>query len=1009
VSNPLLIDKIPFTLRPARLLGAIVCLLGALPPAAAAYSQRVLCGSASAYTDTHGYSWAADQAYSAATGWGYTQAGLGTAEYTDVPIEDTYDRPLFQYERWGSPLVYRFDVPGPGTYFVKVLLAENYFGVRELDNIGNAHGIGLRVFNLDVNGQTLTNYDVLNVAGGRAARGLIEPFRVTIPEGGPNTIFLSLTPVVENPKISAIEISSEPTLTDTLGAYGPSSPGTDETFRLDCGGTKSEDADGTLWMADEGYALRERWGYLQGQARIRTPYTWADAAEYRQATWREGGTNFAYRFRLPNGTYRVTLLFAENEYQTEGQRVFDVRVNSRLLAADLDIYAQAGYRLPYSLQDTVTVTQETLDITFPRITAGLAAINAIEIQALQIADEDFLDFVERRALEYFTSAGPAYQTVNPANGLLAERANNFTPQQPLGFTSIAAVGFGLAALSAGVQRGWLPAAETQASIQTTVDFFNSAPAYQDESQNTLTHKNGFYFHFLDTGTGKRLHTGVELSSVDTTLLFAGLITAAGTFPGAPLSTTAWNLVQRADWQWFVNGHADGCSSIGWFPESGFYDVYWNAYNESPLVDFIGLLSSNRPLTPEAWYGMQRSWYDSGGVSYVIEQPSEPTPLFTHFFPQCYMDLRNQQDDKMRYDQNSTLAIQSDRQFCLDHAGDFPAYAQDCWGLSSGDSPPQREWDAEQGKYKLRTYFAYRTRAGFHDGTINPAMVGAAVAFNPTIAIPALRSLYFKYKHFLWGRFGFSDSFTLSAPQTLDPDTLSGKGWVSSDVLGIDLGPMILCLENYRTGRIWQTFGSRTEVSVALRRLGLGNLMMDNFENDASLNDQANARDAQWWSNDASVFTLSVANAIAGNNSSCLKATYPRQDVKPGDFIGIGNLSLGANMSYYAGQTLLTFHALGRETLQISFQDKTYRASALSAPIIIDSPDRWVKITLDLSTVNWQSCDNRQIQDIMLHVAEGQTGPGALYLDNITLGPGSAPPPPPPSQAATVNIRAIVAP
>ncbi len=964
-----------------------------------AYSQRTICGHFEPYTDMHGCAWEADQAYTPG-GWGYIGGDDWTAFPSDI-IENSYDGMLFKSERRNQS--YQFDGLAPGQYFIKLLFAENYFGLS-----GNGGGINSRVFNITINGQeVLADFDILKETGGRARRAVVKRFAVEVLGSGSyaNIIRIDTNALVNQAKFSAIEISDTPTLTDTLDNYYKASAGEEETFRINCGGTKSLE-DGTFWMADEPWELCRRWGYINGLPRVNPPYTWTQPEDYRLATWREGGVDFKYVCSLPNGIYEVKLIFVENEFNAAGERVFDVSLNGSLLAGGLDVYGEAGAGVPYELNSPVTVENERIEITFPSILSGQAMISAIEIRGVSVSDNDFLDFVQRRALDFFIFREGTFTTVNPANGLVVERTNNFISRGP-GFASLGSVGFGLAALASAAGRGWIPRNDAEQRILTTVDYFKDAQPFVDNFQNELTHKNGFFFRWLEITSGQRLND-IELSSVDTGLLLAGMLTAAGDFPGTAIETSVQSVRDRANWEWFVNANPEGFVSIGWKPDEGFDTTTWSAYNDGIIADIIGLSSSTYPLLPKAWFNMRRFWQEYSGTRYIDEQLEVPTPLFAHIYLQCFLDLREQYDDKADYFINTSLAAQVNKQFCQDHAGTFLSYSEGGWGLTSGDSP--------QNGF---SYVAYRTKQGYHDGTVNPSIVGAAIPFAPEIAVPALRRMYFRYKHFLWGRFGFADSYNLNAPTTLDKDMPSGQGWVSPDVIGIDLGSMTLSIENYRTGFVWTKFTQTSSVQSVLAEIGMGNPLIDNLDNDGSLNDAPQERDVQWWTNDYGVFTFTaVAAGIGGNATPCLKVDYDKKAGDEYDFIGLGDLLLKqgnpnyANMSYYlydaARSSLphgkLSMQVYGTVALQIKFKDKDGNESASSGIYFCDHPQAWGSATWDYTNLNWNQCDPRQIQDILIYVQPGDLGSGTFYIDNVKLG---NPAPLPSSESASVNITVTV--
>ncbi len=937
------------------------------------FSRRVLCGGSVPYTDSHGYTWEADQAYPPPGGWGYTTSASNFSSFAGYHMENTNDWPLYQNEIWGSlpnKPAYQFDLPGPGKYYVKILLAEMHFGVAIKQGIGN--GIGQRVFDLYINGvKKLDHYDNLADTNGRAARAVVKSFEIEVSDSGDyaNTIIITTQVQVENPKINAIEISDVPTLTDAMEAYSKCSPSDEEVFRLNCAGIKSIDPDNTLWMADEAYALCQRWGYVSGIPRVNTYTAWADPEGYRHATWRAGGTDFKYVFTLPNGQYNVKLIFVENEFNASGLRVFDVSLNGTSVAVEMDVYALVGSETPFELNAPVIVSDEQLQIAFPAIQFGEAMISAIEIKVSSVDDNAFLDFVERRGLDYFINTSAPFCTVNNANGMVVDRMNNYASKS-WGAASMAAVGFGLAAICAGKERNWISFTAAEQQITAALNFLYNAAPYIDGSETGITHKNGFFYHFVRMDNGRRFNNYSELSSIDSALLFAGALTASRTF-GGQIETLATAILERANWTWFTNGDENSFVAMAWKPETSQFDWQWNGYNEGVLVDLLGMASAAYPLSPKCWFNMNRVWMDQGGIKYVTE--GDFLALFTHIYAQCFVDLRSAYDDKNNYFLNTQLAIQADREFCQANAGQFRTYAEEGWGLTAGDSPVDGF-----------SYQAYRNKDNEHDGTVNPSIVGASIPFAPEIAVPALRRMYFQYKHFLWGRFGFADSYNLDAPMTLDRNAPSGQGWVSSDVIGIDLGSMILAMDNYRTGNVWSKFTQHTSIQAALTEMGINNPVIDDFENDRSFQDADNARDAQWWAPKNEVYLFSPMTGVGGNTTTCLRVVYNKGSAETWDYMALGNLGQNANMSYYLGHDELGFQVYGRVDLVLKFMDINGNESGVSNKMEITSPNAWQSVLWNYSTLNWQDCDPRHIQDILIFVQPGEQGSGEFFIDDVRL-------------------------
>jgi len=255
-------------------------------------------------------------------------------------------------------------------------------------------------------------------------------------------------------------------------------------------------------------------------------------------------------------------------------------------------------------------TRLARNIILRRISALLPAILFVPappcLSAVEAGDEAFLDMVQEQTFRYFI------ECANPANGLVLDKTPNFRePDMKHAPSSIAAVGFGLASLAAGAERGWIEKGEARRLTRVTLKFF--AEKMQSE--------HGFFYHFVDMETGLRVWN-CELSSVDTALFLSGALTAARYFGDPEINSLAKTLYERVDWKWMANGTASLC--MGWTPEKGFLPHYWNQYNESMVMYILAMGSPTFPLGPESWKAIKRTVGSYKGHE-LIQSP----PLFTH--------------------------------------------------------------------------------------------------------------------------------------------------------------------------------------------------------------------------------------------------------------------------------------------------------------------------------------------------------------------------------------------
>ena len=421
-------------------------------------------------------------------------------------------------------------------------------------------------------------------------------------------------------------------------------------------------------------------------------------------------------------------------------------------------------------------------------------------------DHDRLAALQRISFNYFLIEA------NPANGLIADRTHPGAP------ASIAAVGMALSAYPVAVARGFMTRSDACERTLRTLRFFWNSP--QGPEKDATGYK-GFYYHFLDMRSGRRVWK-CELSTVDTALLMAGVLVAGAYFredneADAEIRRLAEALYRRVDWAWAQNGSA--AVTLGWRPERGFLPYHWTGYDEALILYVLGLGSPTHPLTAEsyaAWLTGYR-WKTLYGHEFLYAGP-----LFIHQMSHIWIDFRGIQDAFMRdhgsdYFQNSRQAAYVQRQYAISNPRGFCGYHANCWGLTASDGPgPQtRRIDGIE-----RRFYGYRARGvpfGPDDGTISPWATAASLPFAPEIVLPALRHFHeidLRDDH----RYGFTASFN----PTLADEHGHPHGWQSPNHVGINQGPITLMIENYRSDFIWKLMRGCPYVAAGLRRAGFSN-------------------------------------------------------------------------------------------------------------------------------------------------------------------------------------------
>jgi hypothetical protein len=390
-----------------------------------------------------------------------------------------------------------------------------------------------------------------------------------------------------------------------------------------------------------------------------------------------------------------------------------------------------------------------------------------------------IDDVEQRTFHWF------WDLTDTRTGLVPDRAP--TPS----FSSIAAVGFGLTAIPIGIERHWISREDGAQRVLTALKFFRDSE--QSESP-TATGYRGFYYHFLDMQTGKRFKD-VELSTIDTSLLIAGALFCQMYFDHDnaaenDIRAVADQLYRRIEWDWAVA--RTPLESMGWTPEKGMHGWDWRGYNEAMIVYILGLGSPTHPLPDGAFqaYASTYRWADFYGQHYVAF-----APLFGHQYTQVWIDFRNIRDSLgIDYFDNSRKATIAQRAYAMDHG-----YAENVWGLTACDGP---------GDFgTVHGYWARGATEGDirDDGTIAPTAAISSMPFTPEISIAALKK--FRSMPGLYGEHGFVDAFNVPL------------NWIDKDSLGIDQGPIVAMIENYRSGFVWRVMMRNPYVVQGLKRAG----------------------------------------------------------------------------------------------------------------------------------------------------------------------------------------------
>lgn len=423
-----------------------------------------------------------------------------------------------------------------------------------------------------------------------------------------------------------------------------------------------------------------------------------------------------------------------------------------------------------------------------------------------------LSALQRETFAYFL------KEVNAKTGLIADKTQPGSP------SSITATGMGLSCYVAGIERGFITRDEAIKRTLTILRFFYNS---SQSTEADATGYKGFYYHFLDMETGKRAWKS-ELSTVDTAILMVGVLTARYYFMGKNKSEIeirqlADNLYERVDWQWALNGKDS--ISHGWKPESGFLRSRWNKkYCEAHIIYILALGSPTFPISPKGY----KKWTSTfEWIKLYDTECIYAGPLFIHQMSQIWLDFRDLFDDFNRkigidYFENSRRATQIQQLYAIENPKGFTHYGENGWGFTASDGPGPATRTINGVKRKFYNYKARGVPFGPDDGTISPWAVVSSLPFLPKVVLGTIRHATARLDFEKHHDYGFDASYNPTFP---DKNTKS-KSWISEWQFGLNQGPVILMIENYKSGLIWDIMKKCPHIVNGLRRAGFNGGWLD---------------------------------------------------------------------------------------------------------------------------------------------------------------------------------------
>jgi len=411
-----------------------------------------------------------------------------------------------------------------------------------------------------------------------------------------------------------------------------------------------------------------------------------------------------------------------------------------------------------------------------------------------LTDKELLDVVQRQTFRYF------WDFAHPVSGLARERSN-----EAYGYgnevVTTGGTGFGIMATVVAVERGWISRDSAARRLLKMVVFLAKADSY-----------HGVFPHWLNGSTGKtipfsRKDDGADL--VESSYLFQGLLTARQYFNQE--NRIESELRNRINWMW-------NDVEWDWFTRGGQEVLYWHwspnndwamnfavrGFNECLIMYVLAASGERYPVSPAVYHNgwAQSNFFKNGKEFYGIKLPlgfDYGGPLFFSHYSFLGLNPKGLEDryaDYWEQNRNHTLI---NRAYCLDNPKKFKGYGENCWGLTASDN-----------------HEGYNAHSPENDlGVITPTAALSAFPYTPEYSMQVLRHFYYDLGDKIWSEYGFVDAFNES------------KGWYAKSHLAIDQGPIVVMIENYRSGLLWDLFMSCPEIKSGLLKLGFNSPYLKN--------------------------------------------------------------------------------------------------------------------------------------------------------------------------------------
>ncbi len=406
----------------------------------------------------------------------------------------------------------------------------------------------------------------------------------------------------------------------------------------------------------------------------------------------------------------------------------------------------------------------------------------LNVEGKEMTDDEFMDMVQEATFRYF------WDFAHPVSGLARERNSSGNT------VTMGGSGFGIMALLVGIERGYITREQGRDRLLLITEFLGDADRF-----------HGAWPHWMNGVTGEVIPFSAQDNGgdlVESAFLVQGLLAARSYFDQAApeedlLRTRITDLWESVEWNWYRRLNQ---SVLYWHWSPNFawaMNFPLRGFNEAHIVYLLAIASPSHSV-PASLYatGWAGSNYVSNQTHYGFPLDLGPVkggPLFFAHYSYLGFDPRNKRDDYTNYFVRNAHHTLINRAWCIDNPLEHPGYGENSWGLTASDNP--------------FGYLAHEPTIGRDNGTITPTAAIGSIPYTPELSIAALKHFYREHEEKLWGPMGFYDAFNVR------------ENWYADSYLAIDQGPIILMIENYRSGLLWDLFMSNPEIGPALNSIG----------------------------------------------------------------------------------------------------------------------------------------------------------------------------------------------